>query len=185
LLGLWAERDKHDETLELNSVLCEEALQKLDTAQEGDEPQSVVSDQGRRELATIDREAPLIVDDGTVAGGLDPWHEDDAASCVSGFTGSSCRSEWEAGSWSMMIMISANGTRKSPSSRRQAWHWNKSVALCTVQVLCCGAHGDGRHGGDCAASLDRNLHPSRRRCCPVAHTGQGTVPPLTRSSHCR
>jgi hypothetical protein len=67
----------------------------LGTAKEGDAPQSVVSDQGGRELATIDPEAPLIVDDGTVAGGLDPWHEDDAESCVSGFTGSSCRSEWE------------------------------------------------------------------------------------------
>jgi hypothetical protein len=113
LQALWAERDAHDETLDLNSVLCEEALQKLDTAQEGDAPQSVVSDQGGRELATIDPEAPLNVDDGTVAGGLDPWHEDDD-SCVSSFT---------SGSWSMMI--SANGTRKSPS-RRQAWHWNKA-----------------------------------------------------------
>ena len=95
LRGLWAERDDHDKTLELDTVLCEEALQKLDTAQEGDEPQSVVSAEGRRELATIDPEAPIIFDDGTVAGGLDPWHEDDADSCVSGFTGSSCRSEWE------------------------------------------------------------------------------------------
>ena len=95
LQELWAERDQHDETLKLDSVLCEEALQRLDTAKEGDAPQSVVSDQGGRELATIDPEAPLIVDDGTVAGGLDPWHEDDADSCVSGFTGSSCRSEWE------------------------------------------------------------------------------------------
>ncbi len=93
LRELWAERDKHTETLELNSVLCEQALQRLDTAKEGDAPQSVVSDQGGRELATIDPEAPLIVDDGTVARGLDPWHEDDAESCVSGFTGSSCRSK--------------------------------------------------------------------------------------------
>ncbi len=34
LQALWAERDKHsdDETLKLDSVLCEEALQRLDTA---------------------------------------------------------------------------------------------------------------------------------------------------------
>ena len=95
LQGLWAERDRHDETLKLDSVLCEKALQRLDTAKEGDAPQSVVSDQGDKELANIDPEAPLLLDDGTVAGGLDPWHEDDADSCVSGFTGSSCRSEWE------------------------------------------------------------------------------------------
>jgi hypothetical protein len=95
LLALWAERDRHDATLKLDSVLCEEALQTLDTAKEGDAPQSVVSADGSRELAGLDPEVPVLLEDGTVAGGVDPWHEDDADSCVSGFTGSSCRSEWE------------------------------------------------------------------------------------------
>jgi hypothetical protein len=95
LQGLWAVRDEHDATLKLDSVLCEEALQRLDTAKEGDAPQSVVSSHGSRELATVDPEAPLLLDDGTVVGGVDPWHEDDADSCASGLTGSSCRSEWE------------------------------------------------------------------------------------------
>ncbi len=97
LQALWAERDKHrdDETLKLDSVLCEEALQRLDTAKEGCVPQSVVSGDGGRELATVDPETPLLLDDGTVVGGVDPWHEDDADSCVSGCTGSSFRSEWE------------------------------------------------------------------------------------------
>ena len=95
LLSLWAERDRHDATLKLDSVLCEEALQTLDTAKEGDAPQSVVSADGSRELAGLDPEVPVLLEDGTVAGGVDPWHEDDADSCVSGFTGSSCRSEWE------------------------------------------------------------------------------------------
>ena len=95
LLALWAERDLHDATLKLDSVLCEEALQTLDTAKEGDAPQSVVSADGSRELAGLDPEVPVLLEDGTVAGGVDPWHEDDADSCVSGFTGSSCRSEWE------------------------------------------------------------------------------------------
>jgi hypothetical protein len=94
LRALWAERDEHDDILKMDSVLSEEALQRLDKAKEGDGPQCVLSEQGRQELATIDPEAPLIVDDGTVAGGLDPWHEDDADSCISGYTGSSCRSEW-------------------------------------------------------------------------------------------
>jgi hypothetical protein len=95
LQRLWAERDEHDETLKLDSVLCEQALQMLDTAKEGDAPQSVVSDQGTQVLAAIDPEAPLLVDNGIVAGGfkLDPWHDDNAESCMSGFTGSSCRSE--------------------------------------------------------------------------------------------
>ena len=95
LQALWAERDKHDKTLKLDSVLCEEALQRLDTAKEGEAPQSVVSGDGSRELAAVDPEAPLLLEDGTVVGGVDPWHEDDADSCVSGCTGSSCRSEWE------------------------------------------------------------------------------------------
>ncbi len=78
-------------------MLCEQALQRLDTAKKGDPPQSVVSesDQGSQVLAAIDQEAPLLVDDGTIAGGLNPWHDDDAESCVSDFTGSPCRSEWE------------------------------------------------------------------------------------------
>jgi hypothetical protein len=93
--ALWAERDKHDKILELDTVLCEEALQRLDNAKEGDAPSSVVSVQGHRDLETIDPETPLVVDDGTIAGGMDPWHDDDADSCASGFTGSSSRSEWE------------------------------------------------------------------------------------------
>ena len=40
LLSLWAERDQHDATLKLDSVLCEEALERLDTAKEGVAPQS-------------------------------------------------------------------------------------------------------------------------------------------------
>jgi hypothetical protein len=95
MLALWAERDQHDKTLQLDSVLCEESLQRLDTAKEGDEPPRVVSETWRAELDAIDPEAPLIVQDGTVAGGYDPWHDDDSGSCVSGLTGSSCRSEWE------------------------------------------------------------------------------------------
>ena len=50
---------------------------------------------GGQVLATVDPEAPFLLDDGTVVGGVDPWHDDDADSCVSGCTGSSCRSEWE------------------------------------------------------------------------------------------
>ena len=92
---LWAERDEHDKDLKLDSVLCEEALQRLDTAKEGDAPHSVVSVEGGQVLATVDPEAPFLLDDGTVVGGVDPWHDDDADSCVSGCTGSSCRSEWE------------------------------------------------------------------------------------------
>ena len=95
MLGLWAERDKHDETLRLDTVLCEDALQRLDTAKEGDEPQRVVSEDCTGAMDAIDPEAPLSLEDGTVAGGYDPWHEDDACSCASGLTGSSCRSEWE------------------------------------------------------------------------------------------
>jgi hypothetical protein len=38
LRGLWAERDKHDETLKLDSLLGEKALQRLDTSKEGDAP---------------------------------------------------------------------------------------------------------------------------------------------------
>jgi hypothetical protein len=55
----WAERDKHEKILELDSVLCEEALQRLDTAKEGDVPPSVVSDEGCSELENIDSEVPL------------------------------------------------------------------------------------------------------------------------------
>ena len=94
LQGLWAERDQHDETLKLDSVLCEEALRRLDTATEGNEPAGVLSERGVQELASIDPEVPIVVDDGTITGGLDPRHEDDADSCVSGFTGSSSHSEW-------------------------------------------------------------------------------------------
>ena len=80
-------------------VLCEEALQtrRLDTAEEGVAPQSVVSGEGSRVLASVDPEAPFLQDDRTVVGGVYPWHEDDADSCVSGCTGSSCRREWELG----------------------------------------------------------------------------------------
>ena len=91
---LWAERDKHDESLKLDSVLCYEALRSLDTAKEGDSPpEHVLSDQGRQELNPIDPKVPIFLDDGTVAGGRDPWH-DDADSCVSGPPGSDCGSEW-------------------------------------------------------------------------------------------
>jgi hypothetical protein len=65
--ALWAERDKHDKILAIDTVLCEEALQRLDTAKEGDVPPSVVSDEGCSELENIDPEAPLMVDDGTIA----------------------------------------------------------------------------------------------------------------------
>ena len=94
LQALWAERDQHDETLKLDSVLYEEALRRLDTATEGDEPAGVLSELGVQELASIDPEVPIVVDDGTIAGGVDPWHEDDADSCASGLTGSSSHSEW-------------------------------------------------------------------------------------------
>ncbi len=77
-------------------MLCAEALQRLDTAKEGNAPSSVVSVQGHRDLETIDPEAPLVGDEGgTIAGGMDPWHDADSESCASGFTGSSSRSEWE------------------------------------------------------------------------------------------
>ena len=66
----------------------------MDTATEGDEPAGVLSEQEVQELASIDPEAPIVVDDGTIASGLDPWHEDDADSCVSGFIGSSTHGEW-------------------------------------------------------------------------------------------
>ena len=49
---------------------------------------------GVLELVSIDPEVPIVVDDGTIAGGVDPWHEDDADSCAWGFTGSSSHSEW-------------------------------------------------------------------------------------------
>ncbi len=94
LQELWAERDKHDESLKLDSVLCDKALRSLDTAKEGDAPpEHVLSEQGRQELGPIDPEVPIVVDDGTVAGGMDPWH-DDSESCVSGPPGSECESDW-------------------------------------------------------------------------------------------
>ncbi len=92
---LWVEQDQHDEDLKLDSVLCKEALQRLDTGKERDAPHRVVSGEGSRVLTSVDPEAPFLLDYGTVVGGVDPWHDDDADSCVPGCTGSSCRSEWE------------------------------------------------------------------------------------------
>ncbi len=81
-------------------MLFEEALQRQDTAKEGDAPHSVVSVEGSQVLATVDPEAPFLLDDGTVVGGVDPWHEDDADSCVSGCTGRPVEASgrhWELG----------------------------------------------------------------------------------------
>jgi hypothetical protein len=65
-----AERDLHDETLKLDGVLCEKALQRLDNAKEWEEPQGMLCEQGSQVLEAVDPEEPLMLDDGTVAGGL-------------------------------------------------------------------------------------------------------------------
>jgi hypothetical protein len=96
------------------------------TAREGDAPQSVVSDQGRCVLWNIDPEAPLVVDeDGTIAGEVDPWHDEDVDSCASCFTGSSSRSEWEIehddfGNWDWFMLVARINDASRGPVRRQS-----------------------------------------------------------------
>jgi hypothetical protein len=108
-----AERDLHDETLKLDGVLCEKALQRLDNAKEWEEPQGMLCEQGSQVLEAVDPEEPLMLDDGTVAGGL-------TRGTMTTPTRASQASPARlvTANRRLRVMTSATLTRRSPSSTR-------------------------------------------------------------------